>query len=859
MTVFSPNSETTVFSPAATAPHSDDFKVATATGISGFQPYMGIPLGRKERFDPIKSKLDIGAISVKLLDVRTTVGGTNLQRWVTAFIGDDSGKARMIGLKAVVEESTDGGSTFLPYYIGRIRKFDLDGLLQYTIQIKTDNDLQKLIKVFEGEPSSSLFDHDNGGYANRLQVMPLGPDVQYGGFKGLAKPTGLWRSAKTGRNKAIEVFKDTDFNKVPGRIYTSKPLLDRVEFAGEDAWKQESEGRVGPIVRVTQGATVGRFYLTYTKYITRGSVASMFSPPSLHSMLLEEIDPSAFEYAALSTFADNSTVSFQIFVEDEPSEELPLLLHNVHPAKLWNDLLLCKFSRLNSETGISLFSGSVEVDQPEFDTLIADGQFKNSRWSIDESDEMSTFIEKNILQPFQLGYRMEPTASAGRFYSKTVPFSMALPRSLAGIQTITQDDLVDGQTPTWVPGNPFINFDTTYYVDQAVRLQELGPLIVENPTLISESPVQLRTVDLDNVHGGGGDFKVDARGIRFFPWEFYIDFEFTNGIELAFTRKRVMERLVKRLHEGATFRWSRGPATVTIAARRVAATTGLNIGDYRLLDIDFLPDPFTHTRGTARLMQCVERSEVANSPNITFRFVDSGVNIQRAAPTVNLFQHIVGTAAISGTVSVLQPGRVETSFAITAQSAATAPDATSSLWELGDVRKFTVSSSQTITLGELTGDSRVWVRSFIKPNSDQDFELPSDFTAMAAPGYVDMPSVLSAPSNLRVFNLTPSGASATWTLGDTTASIEIRMKEDDEAELTHFTTLAANAVSFTWIGRSSLAGDNPHTIGVRHRDSTTGAVSAEVTKTYDISNVFAQVQAPQIDAILVRNQQIGVY
>ena len=869
MRVFAQSSETTVLTPAASAPHSDNFQVATAQGISGFQPYMGIPKGRKERFDPVNSKLDIGAITVTLLDVRTTVGGTNLRRWVSGFVGDESGKTRLIGLKAAIEESIDGGSTFLPYYIGRIRSFNLGpGLLQYTLQIKTDNDLQKLIKVFEGEPSASLFDHDNGGYANRLQVMPLGPDIRYGQPIGLNKPNGTWRFAKSIRNRAIEVD-ITDFNSQLGRVYASKGLLERVEVDSKEAWKKETEGRRGTvIVRVTQGATVGRFYMTYSKYVIPFKTAIAGFPASLHSMLLEPIDSSAFEHQPLTVFADGSTVSFQILFDEEPNDNLPLLLHNVHPVQFWNDLLLCKFSRLNTETGVSLFSGSIEIDQGSFDTLIADGQFKNSRWLIKESDEMSTFIEDNILKPFQLWYRMEPTASAGRFYSQTVPFSMALPRTLSGIQTITEDDLKAGSSPTWEPGKPFINFETIYYSEQLGTIQNLidnrsevfdaieGP---SNPTMITEFEIPLRTVDLDNVHGGGGEFKVDARGIRYFPFEFYLDLEFVNGIELSFSRKRVMERLVARLHEAASFRWSRGPATVTIIARRVSATTGLNIGDFRLLNIDFLPDPFSHTRGTARLMQCVERSEIANSPNITFRFVDSGVNIQRAAPTVDLFNLIAGTSAISGTISVLQAGRVETSFAITDTSTTVAPDATSSLWEFGDVRSFTVNSSQNVTLGELTGNGRVWVRSFIKPNSNQDFQLPSDFGFMAAPGFVDVPLVIQPPTNLRVFNLTVSGASATWDVGDTTSSIEIRMKEDDQADLLPFANLSAGANVFTWTGRSTLAVDNPHTIGVRHRDTGTGTVSAEVTVNYDIENVLVQPRSPPIRGIFVRDPVIELF
>ena len=107
--------------------------------------------------------------------------------------------------------------------------------------------------------------------------------------------------------------------------------------------------------------------------------------------------------------------------------------------------------------------------------------------------------------------------------------------------------------------------------------------------------------------------------------------------------------------------------------------------------------------------------------------------------------------------------------------------------------------------------------------------------------------------------MTVSGASATWDVGDTTSSIEIRMKEDDQADLLPFANLSAGANVFTWTGRSTLAVDNPHTIGVRHRDTGTGTVSAEVTVNYDIENVLVQPRSPPIRGIFVRDPVIELF
>ena len=875
MTVFAPGSEINVFSPAASAPHSDDFKIATAQGISGFQPYMGFPSGRKSRFDPVKAKLDVGAITITCLDVRTTPGGTNAQRWVTAFVGDASGKARMIGLKAAIEESVDGGSTFLPYYVGRIQSFDLKGKLEFRLTILEDNTLQKIIKVFEGEATASLFDHDNGGYANRKQAMPYGPDIGYGNLNIMEKPRAKWRFANSDRNRALKIRRGSDFNFEPGRVWISKPIIDAVERGGDDAWKMQSEGRKGPVIaRVTQGNTVGRFYVTYIRLFRVGGIFGRFSQPLLlHSCLLEEIESDRFEHLSLNAFADDSGVEFQILFENEPTEKFPVLLDDVHPVQIWKDILLCKHSRLDNTTGESLFSGSIEIDVAAFDTLIEDKTFRFSRWRIDEAEDMDKWIGKNILKPFGLGFRMEATASGGKFFSKVVPFNMALPTSLAGIQTIGGGDIAVGTNPTWVPGQPFINFETTWYAEKVTGLDNLsegsenttiaqGP---ENPTLISEFPITFTTLDLDNVHGKGGDYKADAKGIRYLHGELYRDDEYIRTItifgftiNIGWPRQIVMQRLIRRLHEAAAFRWSRGPATVSITARRVAATNDCQIGDYRLLSVDVLPDPFSHTRGTARLMQCVERSEVANTPKITFRFIDSGQNIQRATPTVGEFEQISATNTGSGSISVLQAGRVETFFAVTSQDQPTVPDVTSSLWVQADVRDFSISSSQPITVGEFPDNSRIWVKANIKARSEDDFDLPSDFGFQEAPGFFDVSQILAAPTDLSVFALTVSGASAAWTIGDTTASVEVRLKQDDESDFTTFRTLQPGSTNIAIIGLSTLTSANPHKIGIRHRINETGTVSAEVTASFDITNILPQVQAPSINRIVVLDPQIGM-
>ena len=535
------------------------------------------------------------------------------------------------------------------------------------------------------------------------------------------------------------------------------------------------------------------------------------------------------------------------------------------------DIMLGSFSQLDPSTGEPIYSGSIPIDVAAFDALIADHTYRDSRWLIKKPEKLGKWVEENILKPYQIAFRIEPQNNGGKFENVYVPFDMRLPKDLSGIQTITEADLDSTVEPTWEPSKPFVNIETKYYFETKTTMDSLrqggeginvteGPI---NPTLVSEFPIEFLTVDLSNVQAKGGNYKVDARGVRFFPSERYSDVEWQPIDVFFFTirwyRSTVMRRMIKELHDRAQFRWSRGPATITIVADRVAATNDLKIGEYVILGVDVLPSSFTHTRGASRLVQVIGRDEITSGPYIKFTFVDSGINLQRAAPIVGEFQQIGATNTASGTISVLQPGTVHTSFAITDQSVTTAPDETSSLWIEADIRDFTVSSSQNVITGEFANGVNVFHRAFIQPDSTQDFELPSEFGFEGGDGFVSITGILSPPTNLEVFNISPSGANAQWTVGDATADVEIMMKQDDESNFSNFATLPPGATTIRFTNRSTLAVSNPHKILVRHVDTLTGTVSAEVTASYDITNILIQETAPGPARIVIIDQEVGMY
>lgn len=151
-TVYAPKStdatETTVLTPIAGAPHTDAFKIATAEGVFGFKSYMGMPSGRRGRIDVLSKKTDIGQLGFDVLDQRTTPGGSNAQRWVTAFIGDNRGLVRFVRLKCFVEESLYG----LVAGTGANGSYTASGATTWT----TNSEVGRIVDLYDGVVTPSL-------------------------------------------------------------------------------------------------------------------------------------------------------------------------------------------------------------------------------------------------------------------------------------------------------------------------------------------------------------------------------------------------------------------------------------------------------------------------------------------------------------------------------------------------------------------------------------------------------------------------------------------------------------------------------------------------------------------------------
>ena len=72
LTVYAPRSvdstETTILTPAAGAPHSDPFKIASTSAVAGFKPYLMSVKGAGDTLDILNKQVAIGQYTIQVQD-----------------------------------------------------------------------------------------------------------------------------------------------------------------------------------------------------------------------------------------------------------------------------------------------------------------------------------------------------------------------------------------------------------------------------------------------------------------------------------------------------------------------------------------------------------------------------------------------------------------------------------------------------------------------------------------------------------------------------------------------------------------------------------------------------------------------
>lgn len=816
LTVYEDEAMSTPLTPPSGAPHSDAFKVATLKGITGFKPYLYYPKGRRASMDPKRAKTDVPKMTAELLDKRTTEGGTNLERWVTAFVGNAQGEPNLGGRRARWEISTDGGSSWSDYWTGRLKRPGLQGRTKFRLEMRGAAAELDGKEVFVGRP------HNSVSYAFMAPVWPLGLVESWAGVGGLQKMPGTAHIGGSKYENRIEIDESALDGDLAERNVVTQTLKDELlnlfERVGIGSGPASPVSGLRVLIDNNTTGNSGELAVTRGKLMSRvpsggfsGHVAMRESDAGHQQVAaigITEVDSGHPNHIALPS--DGDDVDVAIVADREPDEKTPLFIKRVHPAKLLRDILDGKFGHLNADGSVqwsiardSTAQGTLREGRGKaegFANLIADDTFHQFRGNVKESMELREAVESPIGAVHRIGARWKPNG-------EYVPVDLRLPEDDANLTTLGNSDVnIQGEAPSWHHSrqDAVTLVNIRHYVDEVLgrkdyEFEEQYPDI--SSSLIKSRELTARVLDVGDPSLGVKEETFDAIGFRVLASEAVRKDE--KAARLQLSEMREMAESLRRPY-------ARGPEYASIPTRRTSTVEAITVGQPIVVDVDELPDPATAKRGGARVCRVTGKRDdgpqekldvvdlfdrtTANAPSLADPTT-------QASPNDWFFVNQDVTLNADGDPAIVQ-------IALTPTTQTSRPAEASNLWHT--VGRVTGAGGSTSTVEiEAPAGKRVWTRARSVP---QD-KAPSSWAYPTAESTdtVDLPSVSSAS----VTNISGSTALGTWTVGDPNLDVVVEVRNTTNSE-THIPPQALEPGTEEYLIRQLTSGDS-YALDIYHR------------------------------------------
>jgi len=831
--VMSPRSVSSTESTVLTAVNSNKFLVATAEGVSDgngtYMAYLTPPTGQRGYTDFLSCKRSIGSWVWRLMDKRTTVGGSNLNRWLTAFFGDATGRAQLLGLKWIAEVDWGDGNGWVAHSTGRIQYVASDDSQalwwKFTIREMMD-DLH--FDIFVGRPNPS------NSSSSPTIIYPVGNwQNAWGPFSSSGAPYSLPFIVQTAT--AVQLTMQLYFYTQPQRLnYASWDIVTQALV--DDAANAAMPGAL-PNARVVATWVSGAGALNGNTY--HYQLAGVTPGPSLGltTLTLQPLPATDPNYGALP--AAGAVCQCYVLHSGPPTAKAPLMITNVHPAQLIKDIL-------NGYFGYQTVAGAppqtYAYNATAINNLIADTSFPTLRFLITQTWDAKDFIEQQILPVSGLGYYEDGTGAFVLYDART-------PTSLAGLPTLatsTGDYAADSLS--WQHGRTtaITQFTVTAYLDTADLIHKAGQGVSTvggvqdiEPTLIVESPISYVFPYFGRLDMGQKSYTLDAQGLHYAPYD--------NDTVGNVLRSVWLQGYINNLVSGYARPFGCGSMELAGSLRRTATVTALTEGALVLMTVNPLPDPNLLVRAGTRLMRVTTLSPNADG-SLQASFLDLGMNVVATVPTIGTpTQDATDTSHLADVAVTLNAASdpVDLWFNVTLSSVGTIPAANDPNW----VFYRTYTASGTAVVPGAAG-KRIWVRARSSP-VNAAIKLPSAWAFPSGTGYVDL-AALAAPSGLSV---TPSSqyAVVTWTPGNTAYYTEISL--DNFA-----TRLALASPGTTTVSLPGLTASTGYTVYLRTTDLQ-GGVSSVVSQAFTTLAVGVMPTCPAMTgiAVLVGNTPGGGY
>lgn len=661
-----------VLTPVDSAIHSDPFVVSTDEQPGSKAYITGIAPDAGRAVVP-GSSWEIGRWGVSVCDVR--VDEDNAIRWLTAFLGDEAGRLRLIGAKALVEEQLDAGD-WVPVFSGRVLSVELESGMVYRIELTDDAERLKR-RLFESVPAG------DGSNSRVIQqtLIPLG-------WEGLTYvPDGetevdFWTGQRIFSDRALSgkghVRMRASIGQHPlinaGEVVLApvaeelnrpdvKVTDDLLRFAGIQ-YRQITvganpggEGGIDVSVPITGNAA------RVVVHTLSGDLVGVYSLDAVNRHHPEETDrvrtlslgPPPGGGVLVMGIQPNQEYNVRVFPPlDLPTgSNMPWILQADHPLDVLQDILEGQYDGLMGGAGSYAKIVYSEADLNSLRSLRPRIPFFAL---IDEPIEALDFIEKSLLAPYAYAYTFEPVMTPEGPATRLRVFDISLDTlselgTISGVthlREIKNEDVITEETFEWEPRKPIsVRYEGKYMVLRS----DMDSETVDSPHYFTDwSFTRVDAVNLAN--DVTEEFVVKGAGLVVPVWD-----------DAQAVGNRVSSiRQMESLSLPYINRFGKHRVRMTIALRR-GKYEDTKVGDWVLSEIHHQPSTSTSTRGDARLMQVV--SKRINGPRLFLELIDSGVFGRLLAPIIESAGITDGTLNVVVSVPVYEKPTFRMDYALT--------------------------------------------------------------------------------------------------------------------------------------------------------------------------------------------------
>jgi hypothetical protein len=824
----------TVITPATGAPHSEAFRITTlpSGSVAGYAPYMRVPKGNRGSLDVRAGTSTVGQYSVEILDAR--VSTANDSRWVTAFIGDTNSNLTIIGKKTVIEESLDGGTTWNPFFVGRINNITLNSNLTYVFEL---GDPLELLKdtIFNTEPAVSYSSFKSilpVGYTKNVTVIDSGSTVLLA--DGLQVETVL--TPNVGSVDRYFKLDKTSVNRIDNNFDASTLINGNTYFIGTTY-----AGAQGYRALVLNN---GQYYVYKVVLLrTPNNVRTDLSGQKIETIGITALDTQDPLYAAISNIGLNDKPKVWVYKLVDDNDKVGQFYLNETPYNILRDILRGKFFNklftIQTTLGVDTYlntSQNIPFNEASIAAVESTYPLSKVLYKIDKPMSAAEFIEKHICQPYSLGYTFVPESIDSSVQSAFNLFSTQQPTTVVGIPTLNNTVITTAINKEWKTNEPVLFVKGTYYVENlrggryaVPRATTTGTnssdpiatqaftIIYGNLQQINDPSYKIIEIDFSSIRGINSD-STTFTNVGLIQNTLAADWARSNALKLAANMFN---------------RFKSGNPEILIECIRNNTTNAIDIGDFVLVNSDVLPNQALRTRGGTRIFQVTEKN--IDGIRIKFSLFDSGINTTMTAPS---FGSITSPLAniISGSIITTQNANVELEYAVVAEGGAQ-PATNSMSWLLHSAYAVN-NTTKGFVLLNLPEGRTIYLRARAVTPDITDVKLPSAYVYSSGSTL----SGIAAPSAVSVSNITNRSATVNWTNSNSFYNVEILLASPAGVPSTSIIDLPASSSVYNLIGLNENTSTG-HTVGVRYTDNF-GGFSRIASASFTASGSAVTLDAP---------------